>query len=160
MVVVVVRGGERKLEMSSSNLSSGSGGGIEIAAALEEDEVVVVEGCFDFVMSPLDLSRLEGGVGGDDRLLMLACPWLRTDEVFAGRRRDIEGASRGPGRRVCFSGAPGSCFILTPGTAVHEATEARGKFGLDFGGFIVAAVECIPFTLFRVLDSSSLLSPV
>lgn len=109
MVVVVVRGGEeRKLEMSSSNLSSGSGGWIEIAAAEEEEEeegvvvVVVVEGCFDFGMCPLDLSRLEGGVGREDRLLMLACTWLPTDEVFAGCRRD-----------VCSLGAPGSCFIFT-----------------------------------------------
>lgn len=148
MVVVVVRGGEeRKLEMSSSNLSSGSGGWIEIAAAEEEEEEeeVVVEGCFDFGMCALDLSRLEGGVGREDRLLMLACPWLPTDEVFAGCRRD-----------VC---SPGSCFIFTSGATAREATEARDKLGPDFGGFIVAAVEFTPFNLFGGPNSSSFLSP-
>lgn len=159
MVVVVVRGGEeRKLEMSSSNLSSGSGGWIEIAAAEEEEEekeeeeeevvVVVVEGCFDFGMCPLDLSRLEGGVGREDRLLMLACSWLPTDEVFAGCRRD-----------VCSLGVPGSCFIFASGAAAREATEARDKLGPDFGGFIVAAVEFTPFNLFGGPNSSPLLSP-
>lgn len=105
----------------------------------EEEEVVAVEGFLDLGMSRLELSRLEGGVGRDDRLMLLDCPWLRTDEVFAGCTRGIEGAFGGPGRRMRFSGAPGSCFILTSGAAVLEATEARGKFGLDFGGFIVAA---------------------
>lgn len=98
----------------------------------------MVEGCLDLGMSRLELSRLKGGVGRDDISLLLAwsgrLPWLRTDGGFAGRTGDIAGAFEGP--TVC-SRALGSCFILTLAAAVLEATEARGRLGLDFGGFTV-----------------------
>lgn len=101
-------------------------------------------------LSRLGLSRLEGGVGRDERLLLLTCPGLRTDEVFAGCMMGTEGAFGVPERRMRFSEAPGSCFIPTSGAAVLEVTEARDKLCLDFGGFIVAAGASCPVLLVGV----------